>query len=76
MKTIAAAAIVALFSTALTGCWGYSRPDSATGCQKTTYGLAVASTSSEDCPPSPAAASTPSPAIPPMPPPLPSPGMM
>jgi hypothetical protein len=49
MKAIFSITIVALFSTALAGCWFYSRPDEATGCEKTTYGLAVATTSSENC---------------------------
>ena len=50
MKAIFSMTIVALFSTALAGCWFYSRPDAA-GCQKTTYGVAIATTSSENCPP-------------------------
>jgi hypothetical protein len=51
MKTIISMAMVALFSTALTGCWFYTRPDTAaSGCQKTTYGIAIAATTSENCP--------------------------
>ncbi|MGH7925220.1 MAG: hypothetical protein ACREQH_11595 [Candidatus Binatus sp.] len=76
MKAILSMAIVAICSTALAGCWLYSRPDTSTGCQKTTYGLAVATTSTEDCPPAPEAGATPSSAVPHIPPPLPSPGMM
>ena len=52
MKAIFSMTIVALFSTALAGCWFYSRPDpTAAGCQKTTYGVVTATTSSENCPP-------------------------
>ncbi|WP_333645683.1 hypothetical protein [Candidatus Binatus sp.] len=68
MKPIFSMTIVALFSTALAGCWFYSRPDTATGCQKTTYGVAIASTSNENCPPSDASAPPP-PTVPPLPPP-------
>ncbi|MGD0671152.1 MAG: hypothetical protein ABSB13_03680 [Candidatus Binatus sp.] len=68
MKPIFSMTIVALCSTALAGCWFYSRPDTASGCQKTTYGVAIASTSSENCPPSEASAPTP-PTVPPLPPP-------
>ena len=49
MKAIFSMTIVALFSTLLAGCWFYSRPDPDAGCQKTTYGIAIASTSTEDC---------------------------
>src|SRR5208337_3839771 len=41
--------IVALLSTALAGCWIYSRPDLQTGCQKTSYGLAIVWVSTQDC---------------------------
>jgi hypothetical protein len=51
MKAILAMTIVALFSTALAGCWFYSRPDTSTGCQKTTYGVVTATSSNENCPP-------------------------
>ena len=50
MKTFLSMTIVALFSTALAGCWFYSR-DTAVGCQKTSYGILVASTTSENCTP-------------------------
>jgi hypothetical protein len=76
MKAILSMAIVALFSTALAGCWFYSRPDTSSGCQKTTYGVAIASTSTENCAPAPAASATPSSTAPSLPPPLPSPAMM
>jgi len=76
MKAIISMTIVALFSTALAGCWFYSRPDTATGCQQTTYGVALSSTTSENCSPTPEAAATPAPSIPPAPPPLPSPGQL
>jgi len=63
MKAILSMTIVALFSMALAGCWFYSRPDStAAGCQKTTYGVVTATTSSENCPP---AAETQAPSLPP-----------
>ena len=75
MKPIFSMIIVALFSTALAGCWFYSRPDTASGCQKTTYGVAIATTSSENCPPA-EASTPPAPSIPPTGPPIPSPGMM
>jgi len=68
MKAILSMTIVALLSTTLAGCWLYSRPDTATGCQKTTYGVAIASTSSENCPPANSSAPPPSTA-PPIPPP-------
>jgi len=67
---------VALFSATLAGCWAYSRPDPTTDCQKISYGVAVAATSTENCEPAPQASATPSPMIHPMPPPLPSPGML
>ena len=52
MKAIFSMTIVALFSTALAGCWFYSRPDStAAGCQKTTYGVVTATSTTENCPP-------------------------
>ncbi|MGD0116920.1 MAG: hypothetical protein ABSD30_02570 [Candidatus Binatus sp.] len=76
MRTIVTMTIAALCATTLAGCWFYTRPDPATSCQKTTYGVAVAATSTEDCEPAPQASATPSPMIHPMPPPLPSPGMM
>jgi hypothetical protein len=71
MKAIISMTIVAILSTALAGCWFYSRPDTSTGCQKTTYGLAVATTSSENCPPADAGNPPPQPsnAPPPLPPP-------
>ena len=50
MKPILSMTIVALFSTALAGCWFYSRPD-ASGCQKTTYGVVAATTTTETAPP-------------------------
>jgi hypothetical protein len=70
MKAIFSMTIFALFSTLLAGCWFYTRPDETTaGCQKTTYGLAVATTSTENCPP-PAADTAPPPSLaPPLPPP-------
>jgi len=73
MKAIFSIIVVWLFSTALAGCWFYSRPDSTTGCQKTTYGVALSSTSSENCTPAPEAGATPAVSIPPSPPPLPPP---
>lgn len=69
MKSIFSMTIVALFSTALAGCWFYSRPDTATGCQKTTYGVVTATTSAENCPPSDASKPPPLPIAPPLPPP-------
>jgi len=71
MKAIFSMTIVALFSTQLAGCWFYTRPDeTAAGCQKTTYGLAIASTSTEKCAPPAADTAPPSPSIaPPIPPP-------
>jgi len=58
MKAIISTTIVALFSMALAGCWFYTRPDAtAAGCQKTTYGIVTATTTSENCPP-PAEAGT------------------
>jgi hypothetical protein len=69
MKAIFSMTIAALFSTALAGCWFYTRPDeTASGCQKTTYGLAIASTSTEKCAPADAAPQSPS-IAPPIPPP-------
>ena len=68
MKPIFSMTIVALFSTALAGCWFYSRPDAA-GCQKTTYGVVIATTTSENCPPSDANKPPPPPIAPPLPPP-------
>jgi hypothetical protein len=46
-------ALLALCSMLLAGCWFYSRPegDPNSGCEKTTYGVAIASTSSTSCPP-------------------------
>ena len=77
MKAIASMTIVALFSMALAGCWFYSRPDAtAAGCQKTTYGVAVATTSTESCAPAPEATATPASRAPSLPPPLPSPALM
>ena len=70
MKAIFSMTIVALFSTLLAGCWFYSRHDPVAGCQKTTYGIAIASTSTEDCGPPPADAAPQSPS---MPPPIPPP---
>jgi hypothetical protein len=70
MKAIFSMILVALFSTALAGCWFYSRPDSTSpDCQKTTYGLALATTSSQDCPPADASTPPPPNAPPPLPPP-------
>jgi hypothetical protein len=69
MRPIISITIVALLSTALAGCWFYSRPDTSTGCQKTTYGIAVATTSTEKCPPADAGAPPPPNAPPPLPPP-------
>jgi len=69
MKAIFSMTIIALFSTILAGCWFYTRPDeSAAGCQKTTYGLAIASTSTEKCAPA-ADTSVPPSTPPPIPPP-------
>jgi hypothetical protein len=70
MKIILSMTIVALLSSALAGCWFYSRPDSTSaGCQKTTYGVAIATTTSENCPPADAGASPPPSVAPPLPPP-------
>ncbi len=70
MKTILSMTIVALFATALAGCWVYSRPDSTSaGCQKTTYGIAIATTSNENCPPTDAGSSPPPSVAPPIAPP-------
>jgi hypothetical protein len=49
MKSILSTTIIALFSTALGGCWTYSRSDLETGCQKTSYGLAIVWVSTQDC---------------------------
>lgn len=78
MKAIISMTIVALFSTALAGCWFYSRPDAtAAGCQKTTYGVVTATSTTESCPsPAPDASATPAPNIPPGPPPIPRPGTL
>jgi hypothetical protein len=74
MKAIFSMTIVALFSTLLAGCWFYSRPDAtAAGCEKTTYGVVTATTSTENCPPPPADAAPPSPSIAP---PIPSPATL
>ncbi len=53
MKPFGAFSILAFCSLLLAGCWFYSRPvgDPYAGCQKTTYGVAVASTSNTTCPP-------------------------
>ncbi len=59
MKAIFSMTIVALFSTLLAGCWFYSRHDPEAGCQKTTYGILIASTSTEDCGGSPPANAAP-----------------
>jgi hypothetical protein len=74
MKAILLMTIVVILSAAMAGCWIYSRPDAtAAGCQKTTYGIAVATTSTENCPP-PDSGATPSSTAPPIaPPPLPPP---
>ncbi len=71
MRAIFSMTLVALFSTALAGCWFYSRPDSTSpNCTKTTYGLALATTSTQDCPPADAGTPPPPPnAPPPLPPP-------
>jgi hypothetical protein len=68
MKPIFSITIAAMCSIALAGCWFYSRPDTATGCQKTTYGVVTATTSSENCPPTDAGKPPPLTA-PPIPPP-------
>ena len=75
MKAILSMTFVVLLATAMAGCWVYSRPDAtAAGCQKTTYGIAVATTSSENCGPAADASPTPSSNAPPIaPPPLPPP---
>ena len=76
MKAILSMIIVALFSMALAGCWFYSRPDSTTaGCQKTTYGVVTATSTTENCPPD-ASASPAQTIVPPGPPPIPSPGTL
>jgi hypothetical protein len=49
MKAILSTRIIALFSTALAGCWTYSRTDLDTSCEKTSYGLAIVWVSTEDC---------------------------
>jgi hypothetical protein len=71
MKAIFSMTIVALFSTMLAGCWFYSRPDDTNpDCQKRTYGLAVATTTTENCEPPDANAAPPPPSVaPPLPPP-------
>ncbi|MGB8682756.1 MAG: hypothetical protein WCD12_07730 [Candidatus Binatus sp.] len=77
MRKTISMAIIALFSTALTGCWFYTRPDTSSGCQKTTYGVVTATSTSENCPPATSADTPPSPSnIPPGPPPIPSPGTL
>jgi hypothetical protein len=79
MRKIISMAIITLFSMALAGCWFYSRPDAtAAGCQKTTYGVVTATSTTENCPPAAAESGAPPPPsnIPPTPPPIPSPGMM
>jgi len=67
MKTITSIAAVALCSTILAGCWFYSRPvgDADAGCQKTTYGVAVATTSNTNCTPANAAPDNGPPPLPP-----------
>jgi hypothetical protein len=66
MKAIFSMTIVALLSTALAGCWFYSRPDStAAGCQKTTYGVVTATSTTENCPPPAEAGATQAPSLPP-----------
>jgi hypothetical protein len=73
MKAIISILVVAIFSTALAGCWFYSRPDAtAAGCQKTTYGIVTATTSTENCSPAPQTVA-PATNIPEAPPPLPPP---
>ena len=72
MKRIISITIVALCSIALAGCWFYSRPDTATGCQKTTYGAVTSTTTTETCPPDEAGKRKPPPQAPP---PLPPPSM-
>jgi hypothetical protein len=70
MKAIPSMMFLALFSTALAGCWFYSRPDPVTpDCRRTTYGVAIASTSTENCPPSDTSQSPPPAIAPPIPPP-------
>jgi hypothetical protein len=49
MKAILSTTIIALLSTAMAGCWTYSRHDLETGCKKTSYGLAIAWVSTQDC---------------------------
>jgi len=61
MKAILSTTIVALLSTALAGCWIYSRPDLQTGCQKTSYGITIIWFSTEDCGLAADANATPSP---------------
>jgi len=74
MKAILSMTIVTMLSAAMAGCWVYSRPDAtAAGCQKTSYGLGVAWTSTEDCGPAADASPTPSSTAPPTGPPLPPP---
>jgi hypothetical protein len=70
MKAIFSMTIVALLSTSVAGCWFYSRPDStAAGCQKTTYGVVTATSTTENCPP----AAEPATQAPSLPPPIPPP---
>jgi len=75
MKAILSTTIVALLSTALAGCWFYSRPDEATGCRKNTYGVAIAAATTENCPPADSSAQ-PTPFSTPPSPPLPPPSQM
>jgi hypothetical protein len=53
MKLTATIGVIALCST-LSACWFYSKPegDPGSGCRTTTYGVAIASTSNTNCPPS------------------------
>lgn len=51
MKSRIGMTLVAGCCLALAGCWFYSRPegDPSAGCQKTTYGIAIASSSNTTC---------------------------
>ena len=73
MKAIISIIGAAIFSTMLAGCWFVSSPDAtAAGCQKTTYGLVTATTTTENCSPVPETVS-PATNIPESPPPIPPP---
>jgi hypothetical protein len=49
LKAFLSMTFVALLSTALAGCWTYSRPDPMTGCQQTSYGVGIVWASTQDC---------------------------